>query len=70
MQYMLLIHSDESLYPKMSEEEMGQLMGAYEKFTADVQAAGVYKASDRLSATQAATTVRVRDGIRRGPWLR
>jgi len=26
MKYMLLIHSDESRYPKMSEEDIGQLM--------------------------------------------
>ena len=48
MRYLLLIHSTESRYETMAEEELGQLMAAYGKFTTDLQAAGAFKASDRL----------------------
>ena len=56
MRYLLLIHSDESHYGKLSEAEMGALMGAYEAFSATI--APVCKGSDRLQPT----TVRVRNG--------
>ena len=62
MKYMLLIHSDESVYPKMSEEDHGQLMAKYGQFTSEIQGAGVLLDSDRLRPTATATTVRVRDG--------
>ena len=62
MLYMLLIHSDETRYPKLSQEELGKLMAEYEKFTVDIRGAGVFKAADRLSPTSTATTVRVRNG--------
>ena len=61
MRYMLLIYSDESLYPKMSEADANQLMQEYGEFTEAVQKAGVLKESDRLHPTMAATTVRVRN---------
>ena len=62
MRYMLMIHSDESLYPKMSEAKMGQLMQDYGEFSEAVMKAGVHNGSDRLRPTPTATTVRVRDG--------
>jgi hypothetical protein len=62
MQYMLLIHSDESVYPKMSEADTKKLMDDYWKFTEDLQKAGALVASHRLQPTQTATTVRVRKG--------
>lgn len=62
MRYLLLIHSDETRYPKMSEAELGQLMAAYGKFTTELQTAGALKGSDRLQPTGTATTVRVRNG--------
>ncbi len=59
MRYLLLIYSDEAHYPKMSEQEMGQLMGEYmafgEEFGAKTQGA------ERLQPTPTATTVRVRN---------
>ncbi len=61
MKYMLLINSDETYYTKISEQEMGELMGAYGAFHQEVEKAGVYVASHRLHPTQTATTVRVRD---------
>ena len=62
MLYMLLIHSDETRYPKMPEQAMRRLMAQYEKFTAEVDQAGVNRGSHRLRPTTTATTVRVRDG--------
>ncbi|MGB0716478.1 MAG: YciI family protein [Phycisphaerae bacterium] len=62
MQYMLLIHSDESVYPKMSEEEMNTLMAGYGKFTEELQSAGAMVVAHRLQPTHSATTVRIREG--------
>jgi len=62
MQYLLQINSDESLYPKMSEQEMGQLMAAYEQLGKESVEAGVYVSSNRLHPSETATTVRVRNG--------
>ena len=62
MRYMLLIHSDESLYPKMSDDEMGRLMADYQQFTDQLREAGAHLGADRLRPTDSATTVRVRNG--------
>ena len=62
MRYLLLIHSDHSLYATFSEERFGKLMGAYEEFSAALKQAGAFVASDRLQPPTTATTVRVRDG--------
>jgi hypothetical protein len=62
MRYMLLIHSDESGYEKMSEEEMGKLMMSYGAYSEEIVAKGGCEYSDRLRPTSTATTVRVRDG--------
>ena len=59
---MLLIHSDESVYPDMSAADMGRLMADYGTFHGAVEAAGVFKGADRLQPTATATTVKVRDG--------
>ena len=60
MRYLLLIFSDETLYPKMSEEEVGKLMAAYGQFTEEI--AAQTQSSERLQPTATATTVRVRNG--------
>jgi len=62
MRYLLLINSAESGYEKMSEAEMGELMGAYGRFQGELTGAGVHVDSHRLQPTATATTVRVRDG--------
>lgn len=62
MRYMLLITTPESHYATMSEAEMGRLMGAYNSFTEELQAAGAYHSADRLQPVATATTVRVRNG--------
>ena len=47
MLYMQLILSDETRYPKMSEQEMSQLMARCQNFTAEVDKAGVNRESHR-----------------------
>jgi hypothetical protein len=48
MRYMLLIHDDESIFPRMSPQEMEKLMGEYSRFTEELQAAGAMKDAARL----------------------
>ena len=60
MRYLLLIYSDPSYYEKLSEQDMGQLMAAYQKFSADI--APRTQGAERLQPTATATTVRVRKG--------
>ena len=62
MRYLLLIHSDETRYPKMPPQEMEQLMAAYGTFTEQLKKAGAYVAAHRLRPTTTATTIRVRNG--------
>jgi len=57
MQYMLLIHSQETAAPDDPE-----VMKRYGAFTQEVQGAGKLVAGDRLQPTAAATTVRIRNG--------
>jgi len=61
MLYMLLIHSDETRYPKMSAEEDERMMAGYQRLTEDLEGAEALVASHRLRPTTTATTVRVRD---------
>jgi hypothetical protein len=60
MRYLLLIYSDPAYYAKLSEQDMGQLMAAYGKFSQDV--APKTQDAARLQPTATATTVRVRNG--------
>ncbi len=60
MRYLLLIYSDPSYYETLSEQDMGQLMAAYGKFSEDV--APQTQGAERLQPAQTATTVRVRKG--------
>jgi len=60
MRYMLLIYSNENI--QLSDKEQQALYQEYGAFTQEVQANGVYEAGDPLHTTEAATTVRVREG--------
>ena len=62
MRYMLLINSPEEYYATLDGEQMGELMGAYEAYTAEIEASGACRGAERLQPTATATTVRVRDG--------
>lgn len=62
MQYLLLIYENEARFGKMSEADLGTLLGEYGAFTQSIIEGGQYKAGDALQPTTTATTVRVRDG--------
>lgn len=62
MRYMFLIYSDESTIMDITPEDEKAVLDAYGAFSADVEAAGVYKAGDALQWSSTATTVRVRSG--------
>ena len=62
MRYMLLIYSPESYWQSISEQERGKIYQEYLAFTDSIRKSGHYVAGDPLEATNAATTVRVRDG--------
>ena len=62
MQYLLLIHDDETKFERMSEQEMHDLLAEYGAFTAAIKDSGAYVGANRLSPVATAATVRIRDG--------
>ena len=61
MRYLCLIYVDEKLHSDMAEEEMGAMMEAYGKFSAELEKAGAMLGGEALQPTTTATTVQVRD---------
>jgi hypothetical protein len=64
MEYLALIHADESVWESMTEAERGAAYEQYGEFAEAARAAGVLVGGDELGATASATTVRVRDDRR------
>jgi hypothetical protein len=62
MQYMLLIHAEESAFAKMTPAQQQQGYAAYTAYTAALKSSGAHVASDRLRDSSTATIVKVRDG--------
>jgi len=62
MKYLCLIYSDETQWPMLSKPEIDKMMSEYREFTSGIQASGHYIGGNRLEPTQAASTVRVRNG--------
>ena len=62
MRYMMLIYSDEGAEANRSEEEQNTVMERYFAFTGEIRQRGVFLSGDPLQPTDAATTVRVRQG--------
>jgi hypothetical protein len=62
MQYLCLIYSDETMWPKMSKSEADSMMAEYMAFGAKAKESGHYIGGNRLQPTHAATSVRVRTG--------
>ena len=65
MQYMLLIHTDETAMREARAAAKGgapEMMGAYRAYTEAMHKAGVFVAGDALQPSDTATVVRVRDG--------
>ncbi len=62
MKYALLIYSDEATNPKPGTEAGDQLVKDYYAYTEAIQSQGIMQGGNALVGTEAATTVRVRDG--------
>ena len=72
MEYMLLIHADETKFAALPDAVRGQALAAYGAYTQALQQAGVSRNSARLRSASAATVVRVRDGkteVQNGPFI-
>lgn len=72
MEYMLLIHADESGFNALPEATRQQALAAYKAYTQALRDAGVARSSNRLHPTSMATVVRVRDGrteVQDGPFI-
>ncbi|HET9068462.1 MAG TPA: YciI family protein [Amaricoccus sp.] len=62
MQYLLLLHLDETAWPKMSPAEQAEGAAAYTAYTDALRQAGVLAGANRLQPSSASTTVRLREG--------
>lgn len=71
MQFMLLQYTEENKMCALPREVGQQLHGAYTAYTAALKEAGAYVANHGLKMTNAATTVRLREGqaqVQNGPF--
>jgi hypothetical protein len=64
---MLLIYSEEASFAKLSQEEVGAMIGAYGAYTAEITGAGAVVSSNRLQSVANATSVRGQE-IHDGPF--
>jgi hypothetical protein len=62
MQYLLLLHAEESGWSKMTQAEQQQGMAAYMAYTEALKKAGALVGSNRLQPVSAATTVKIANG--------
>jgi len=72
MEYLLLIHSDDTPMKSMPKDTIAARIAAYRAYTTALQEAGVLRGTNRLRPASTATTVRVRDGktdVQNGPFI-
>jgi hypothetical protein len=62
MKYLLLLYGDESQWTEATPEDIQREMEAYTAYEKELTQAGALIAGEGLEATNAATTIRVRDG--------
>jgi hypothetical protein len=62
MDYLLLIYEDEKGAENATEADMQAVIEAYNRFTTEVRASGVWRGGEALQPVSTATTVRVRNG--------
>lgn len=62
MKYLCLIYEDETMYQKMPEAELHEMMGEYFALNENFKKSGRYIGGNALQPTNTATTVRVRNG--------
>ncbi len=71
MQYILLLHVDESGWTRLSKAQQEQGIAAYMAYSEALTKAGVLLGTNRLQPSSAAATVRITDGKTRvldGPY--
>ena len=72
MQYLLLIHGDETAMASVTEAQGGAMLAAYGAYAEAMGQAGVLQGGNRLRPTSASTTVRIADGkttVLDGPYI-
>ena len=62
MQYILMLYVDEAGWPKLTPAEQEQGIAAYTAYTEALTKAGVFRSTNRLGPSAAATTVRMANG--------
>jgi hypothetical protein len=62
VQYLCLIYSEESQWPRLPKPEYDRVLGEYLAYTDDVRRSGHLRGGNPLEPTTTATTVRVRNG--------
>jgi hypothetical protein len=72
MQYLLMLHSEETGWNKLTKEQQEQGVAAYGAYTEALKKAGVLRSSNRLQPSSASTTVRLTNGkpqVLDGPYV-
>jgi hypothetical protein len=62
MQYLLMLYVNEGGWPQLSKEEQEQGLAAYMAYSEALKEAGVFKGTNRLQPSSAATTIREANG--------
>jgi hypothetical protein len=62
MQYLLMLYVNEAGWPQLSKAEQEQGLAAYMAYSEALQKAGVFKGTNRLQPSSAATTIREANG--------
>jgi hypothetical protein len=62
MQYLLMVYTNETSWPALTQAQREQGIAAYTAYTEALRKADVLRGSNRLQPTSSATTVRVTEG--------
>lgn len=71
MQYLLMIHQDETAMQKARAEDGAAMMAAYGAYTQAMREAGILRGGERLHPSSSATVVRMKEGkpsVLNGPY--
>ena len=58
MQYLFLLYDDENKFHSMSEQEVGEVIGAYMAYSAELEKAGAFVGGDALEHSKHASRLR------------
>lgn len=62
MQFMILLHSDESAWAKMTPDEVRAAMGSFAEYNKALSASGVLRHGEQLQPSMKAKTLRMNKG--------